>query len=171
MSGIDITSLAVAIVGSVGSSGVFTYYWNKKLQQSNARLGYEYEARKRLYTECEPILFQLIQLSEVARRRISHMPTRVKQGRFFTREEYLRAKENQDLDEQQSEENLKNQLGWLSFPNYYMLSTIYHLLAPMAAFKMLQSMLTTVDLDLDPFIKTIYLLAKHLYLSFSADTD
>ena len=84
----------------------------------------------------------------------------MEQGRFFTKEQHLKKKEE-----------LKNQLGWLSYPNYYMLSTIYHLLAPMAAFKVLHNRLTTVDLELDPLIKTIYLLAKHLYLSFSADTD
>ncbi len=67
-----------------------------------------------------------------------------------------------------SEVELKNSYGWLSFPNYYFISTIYILLAPMAAFKLLQSRLTTVDLELDPQIKTIYLLAKHLYRTFSA---
>jgi hypothetical protein len=73
MSGYDITAISVAIIGSIASSGLFSYYWNKKLQRLqlsldikkshfSARLEYEYEARKRLYLECEPILFQLHQL-------------------------------------------------------------------------------------------------------------
>jgi hypothetical protein len=72
---------------------------------------------------------------------------------------------------QQPKEQLKDSKGWLSFPNSYFFSTIYILLAPMAAFKILQSRLTSVDLELDPSIEKIYLLAKHVYRTFSANRD
>ena len=37
-----------------------------KKDEQTARRDYEYEARKRLYQECEPILFQFAELSESA---------------------------------------------------------------------------------------------------------
>jgi hypothetical protein len=149
----------------------------QKRDEEKARREYEYEARKRLYLECEPILFQLHQLCEAADRRISHMPRRMKEDHFFSKDKYLEKKESLKKSEEKSpvrqeeEGVLKDKLGWLSFPNYYMLSTIYHLLAPMATFKILQDRLTTVDLELDPLIKKIYLISKHLYATFSSDTD
>jgi hypothetical protein len=149
----------------------------QKRDEEKARREYEYEARKRLYLECEPILFQLHQLCEAADRRISHMPRRMIEHHFFSKDEYLEKKESLKKSgeksplRQEEEGALKDKLGWLSFPNYYMLSTIYHLLAPMATFKVLQDRLTTVDLELDPLIKTIYLISKHLYATFSSDTD
>ncbi|MGB8034990.1 MAG: hypothetical protein WCF03_14345, partial [Nitrososphaeraceae archaeon] len=48
---------------------------------------------------------------------------------------------------------------------YYMLSTIYTLLVPMAAFKVLQSKLTTIDLNVDQSIAKTYRLAKCLLSS------
>jgi hypothetical protein len=83
----------------------------------------------------------------------------------------LKKSEEKSPVRQEEKGVLKDKLGWLSFPNYYMLSTIYHLLSPMATFKILQDRLTTVDLELDPLIKTIYLISKHLYATFSSDTD
>jgi len=65
-------SLIVSIIGTL---------WGRKNQkdletlkseladeraESDARRDYEYDARKRLYEECEPLLFQLIELSENA---------------------------------------------------------------------------------------------------------
>jgi hypothetical protein len=41
-----------------------------KKDEQAARRDYEYEARKRLYQECEPILFQFVELSESALKRI-----------------------------------------------------------------------------------------------------
>ena len=92
---------------------------------------------------------------KLANRRISHMPKRIEH--FFSREKYRIAKDSLQSSkgkypawQEISEAVLKTELGWLSFPNYYMLSTIYHLLAPLATFKILQSRLTAVDLELDP---------------------
>jgi hypothetical protein len=171
----------ISIVGAFLTSIITVFLTSRQVRIKSteaARTAYEYEARKRLYLECEPILFQLQQPCEGARMRISHMPWRINDNRFLTQENYLKEKdilekswEKPQAGEEEKEELLKMKLGWLSFPNYYMLSTIYQLLAPLAAFKILQMRLTTVDLELDPLVKTIYLLSKHLYLTFSAETD
>ena len=42
----------------------------EKQAEKNARRDYLYEARKRLYQEYEPLLFQLVELSESALKRI-----------------------------------------------------------------------------------------------------
>jgi hypothetical protein len=194
----DIIVAIIALVTSVITAVVSSFFIKKnevkldqlrndlaiKRAELDARRNYEYEAKKRLYQECEPVLFQLHQLCEAAQKRISHMPRRI-EPHFFSKEKYLeenkkyleslkdslKKPEEKSPTRQKEEGALKDKLGWLSFPNYYMLSTIYHLLAPMATFKILQDRLTTVDLQSDPFIKRIYLLSKHLYLTFSSDTD
>jgi len=55
-----------------------------KLQESraerDARRDYEYEAKKRLYAECEPVLFEALELAENARRRIVSLARTAKQG-------------------------------------------------------------------------------------------
>ena len=69
------------------------------------------------------------------------------------------------------EGNLGPNRYWLSTDSYFMRSTIYRLLAPMAAYKLLQRMLTTIDLELDRSIRTQYTLAKVLYYTFSSSPD
>lgn len=48
--------------------------------EKNARRDYEYDARKRLYQECEPLLFQLVELSENALSRIFSLARTSRQG-------------------------------------------------------------------------------------------
>jgi uncharacterized protein YxeA len=77
------TDIIIAIITSVISlvtaavTAIFTrkndsrlkYLENKlaiERAEQDARRDYEYEARKRLYQECEPILFQFAELSESA---------------------------------------------------------------------------------------------------------
>jgi hypothetical protein len=112
-----------------------------------ARRDYEYEAKKRLYQECEPILFQFAELSESALRRIYALARNAKEG------------------------NLGPDRYWLSTDPYFIRSTIYRLMAPMAAFKLLQHRLTNIDLKLDQSINIQYILAKILYYTFSSSTD
>jgi hypothetical protein len=116
--------------------------------ERNARRDYEYEARKKLYSKYEPLLFQLIEQSESAYYRILSLARTARQG------------------------NLKEDAGgWLSHRDYYMLSTIYKLLAPIALFKIIQHNLTFVDLSVDPGIASNYTLAKVLYLTFTCDFE
>jgi len=118
--------------------------------EKNARRDYVYEARKRLYQQYEPLLFQLVELSESAFRRISGLARSARQG-------HLRSAHT----------------GWLApndyYYDYYMASTIYRLLAPFAIIKLIQRLLTLVDLTVDRHINHQYALAKWLYLSFTED--
>jgi hypothetical protein len=119
----------------------------EKKAEHDARRDYEYEARKRLYQECEPILFQFAELSESALRRIYALARNAKEG------------------------NLGPDRYWLSTDHYFIRSTIYRLIAPMAAFKLLQNRLTNIDLKLDRSINIQYILAKILYYTFSSSPD
>jgi len=110
--------------------------------KKQSRLDYEYEARKRLYHECEPLIFELLEFSEIAGNRIRSLARTARQG------------------------ELPN---WLSGTGYYMTSTIYLLFAPVAVYKLMRRRLTIVDLSLDRNIANHYRLAKQLALSFVHD--
>ncbi len=114
----------------------------------DARLDYEYEAKKRLYEECEPLLFQTIELAENARARIVSLARSAKAG---------------DIQ--------PDGAGWLAHPGYYYTSTAFQLLAPMTSFKILQRRLTSIDLSLEPRIRRRYELIKILFLSFVRDFE
>jgi hypothetical protein len=112
--------------------------------ESQARRDYQYEARKRLYEECEPLIFQFVELSENALHRIYSLARTSRHG---------------------------NLPDWLCDNDYYIASTMYHLLAPVVVYKLIQRRLTIVDLTLDKNIDTHYQLAKNLAWSFTADFD
>jgi hypothetical protein len=115
--------------------------------EKDARLDYEYESRKRLYQDFEPLLFLLIECSDSAQFRIQELAKYAKMGKL-------------------NENN-----GWLSYPSYFMISTIYKLLLPISIFKLIQQQLTQYDLELIPLFKVQYLLTKALYLTFASDFD
>jgi hypothetical protein len=118
-----------------------------KKDEQTARRDYEYEARKRLYEECEPILFQFAELSESALKRIYALARNAREG------------------------HLGPNRFWLLTDQYFIRSTIYRLIAPMAAFKILQRRLTSIDLKLDKAINIQYHFAKILYYTFSSSPD
>ena len=140
-----ISTLIAFIVSAIGS--YVSYFFSIKKAEKDARRDYEYEAKKRLYQECEPILFELSELSESALRRIYALAKNAKEG------------------------NLGPERYWLSTDQYFIRSTIYRLIAPMAAFKLLQHKLTSIDLKLDYSINIQYILAKILYYTFSSSPD
>jgi hypothetical protein len=122
----------------------------EKQAEKNALRDYRYEARKRLYQQYEALLFQLVELSESALKRIYGLARTAKQGNLGP-----------------------HQSGWLSPDNrsysYYTVNTIYRFLAPLVIFKLIQRGLTLVDLNVDPHINNQYLLAKWLYSAFRLD--
>lgn len=117
-------------------------------EERNARRDYEYEARKKLYGEYEPLLFQLIEQSDNAYYRVLSLARTAREGHLTV-----------------------DAGGWLGDPGYYMRSTIYKLLAPIALFKIIQSNLTFIDLSVDTGIAANYTLAKVLYLTFTCDFE
>ncbi len=120
----------------------------EKQKEKEARRDYEYEARKRLYQQDEPLFFQLVECSEKALWRIYSLARTAHRG---------------DLG--------PDHVSWLSkdsfYYPYYTASTIYKLLSPLVYFKLIQQHLTLVDLEVDPYIKEQYTLAKWLYMSFT----
>jgi hypothetical protein len=118
----------------------------ERKSEEDARRDYDYEARKRLYREAEPLLFHLSEASENALHRIFSLVRTARRG---------------DLGPKQS--------SWLRQPGYYMATTIYDLLAPVVIFRLLQDRLTLVDLTRDRRISNHYLLAKWLHISFTDD--
>src|SRR5437588_3203958 len=136
MNGSNTISIIVAVVAALSSLvvAVVSYLSSRKNShdleslkadlaekqaEKSARRDYEYEARKRLYQQYEPLLFQLVELSESALRRISGLAKSASKG------------------------NLRpDHTGWLApndyYYDHYMASTIYRLLAPFAILKLIQ---------------------------------
>lgn len=110
--------------------------------QKQSRLDYEYEARKRLYHECEPLVFELLEFAENAADRIRSLARSARQG---------------------------NLPRWLADEGYYTASTMYYLLAPVAVYKLMRRRLTAVDMRLDDSIARHYQLAKRIAWSFADD--
>jgi hypothetical protein len=145
-------SLAAAIYGlSVGHSNQRELETLKdslaeKRAEQDAWRDYQYEARKRLYEEWEPLFFQLREASEIARDRIYSLASRARQGRLGVSAPSL-----------------------LEHEGHYAISTYYQLMVPLTIFRLLQRRLTVVDLNLDPVASARYELAKWLYVSFASD--
>jgi hypothetical protein len=139
------STIIAFIVSATGS--YMSYFFSIKKADKDARRDYEYEAKKRLYQECEPILFEFSELSESALKRIYALAKNAKEG------------------------NLGPNRYWLSTDHYFIRSTIYRLIAPLAAFKLLQHKLTNIDLKMDYSINIQYILAKILYYTFSSSPD
>ncbi|NWJ40024.1 MAG: hypothetical protein HXX12_03510 [Geothrix sp.] len=117
-------------------------------KERDARRDYEYEARKRIYEECEPLLFQATEAAAKARDRIASLARTAAQGRLKPGEG-----------------------SWLEIDPYYLRSTIYYLLAPMAVFRLLRSRMTWLDLSLEPAIGTHYALLKEAAGMFTRDFE
>jgi hypothetical protein len=144
------TSLATAILAQVSSrrTSARVAKLEEERAERDARRDYEYEARKRLYEECEPLLFQALELASTAQSRVISIARTARSG-------HLRPDGS----------------GWLAGDGYYLKSTTYLLLAPVTSFRLLQGRLTGIDLGLDPRLRTQYELLKLLFLSFNADFD
>jgi hypothetical protein len=120
------------------------YRLDTQRDERNARRDYEYEARKRLYTEIEPLLFQLHEAAEQAYHRALSLARTARNG------------------------NLGGEDGWFAREGYYLRSTLYALLLPAVLFRLIQRRMTFVDLDVDATTRVKYELAK---LYFIAPTD
>jgi hypothetical protein len=114
----------------------------------SARRDYEYEARKRLYAECEPLLFEALELARGGRHRVLSLARSARRNAIRP-----------------------DGTGWLSAPGYYFQSTTYLLLAPVTTSRILQRRLTQIDLSLEPRLRLQYELLKLLFLVFTDDHD
>lgn len=117
----------------------------KEAAIDDARRSYEFEAKKRLYCEVEPLIFQLFEAAEGSYYRVGSLVRTHRQGHLGPEEG-----------------------SWLARDGYYLRSTIYRLFLPIAIFRLLQRSATFVDIELDENIRTRYFLLK---LSYYALTD
>ncbi len=126
------TIIAVA-VSAIGS--LISYFLSVKKGEKDARRDYEYDARKQLYENYEPYMFQFHQLCEEAYQRIADLAKNLREERR----------------------------GLLQDNSVYIINTVYRILTPLAMFRVMEQRLTKYDLELDKQIKNEYLFAKALY--------
>jgi uncharacterized small protein (DUF1192 family) len=107
----------------------------------DARLAYEFDARKRLYAEVEPLLFQLFDAAEGAYHGVASLARTAKRG----------------------------ELIWLASEGYYSTHTVYRLFKPLSIYRLLQRSTTLVDLNLDHAIRQRYQLLKECYIVWTDD--
>ncbi len=149
---------AVFGVGTTIISGRIARHTQERIAELNDRLGrtkadrdalrdYEYEARRRLYRECEPLVFQLLEACDAARRRIETL------ARVCG-----------------SVTGNGTQVPWIERDDNR-LSTLYRIAAPAAAFTILRDKLTLFDLALDQRIHFHYQLARLALEVFSHDAS
>ena len=118
--------------------------------EATASREYRFDALKRLYTELDPLLFQLREQSESALFRIYGLAKTARNGKLAA--------------EGTSKKDNRLHRGSGS----YLPSTLYRFMAPLATFRLCQEHLTAVDLSLDDGSRQQqYLLAKLLYRSWS----
>jgi len=119
----------------------------RRRASDDARLSYEFSARRRLYEELEPLTFQLVDAADSAYVRITDLARAGRDGR------------------------LDGPDGWLADRGdaYFLLSTVYRLTTPMALLRIWHRRLTLVDLTLDSLVAYRYVLGRLLSLTFSED--
>jgi hypothetical protein len=113
--------------------------------RADARIEYEWAARQRLFAEVEPILFLT---GEIVQSTI---------GRLFS------------LAAAASRDRLKGNSSWLRGPvNYYLVTTAFRLLRPVACLRLMNEKLTQTDFSLDRSVLHVFVLAK-LYREILTD--
>lgn len=118
----------------------------EKATSRDAWVAYEFEARKRLYEECAPLLFQLSEQGERALGRIYGLARTAAAG------------------------DLEPGTSWLS-RGYYSSSTYYRLIAPLSVGRLLRRRLTHLDLSIDANVLWQYTLVRVLMDSFTDDFE
>jgi hypothetical protein len=115
-------------------------------KERDARRDYEYDARKRLYEQVEPIRFNLYEALEEAHYRVRSLVRTAHSGNLGIGKE-----------------------SWVTGPGYYLLSTIYKIFSPVVHFRLLQRRMTFIDFSLDRDIAVQYMLLKLYVRSFTDD--
>jgi hypothetical protein len=109
----------------------------------NARQTYEYDARRRLYADAEPLLFQLYENAAYTTNRIRNLARASREGVIG---------------------------AWLTEDAEYLASTLHSFLLTLASVEILRQKLTLLDLTLDARIEMQYQLGKAITRSFNRDS-
>jgi hypothetical protein len=123
------------------------------LAETNALTAYRFDARKRLYTECEPIFFHIVEAADFALRKSRDLAN----PRTW---EQLRAKKR-NVERGSSD--------WMLNHSSDLIATFYALYAPLALYLLLRGKLTGVDCTVDQSVLFRFRLARQLYGTFLDD--
>ena len=159
-----VIAAAASIIGVI-FTGLYGYYKQKQLQNNLAKsnealeelkgkiqtrfaedqayIEYRYHALKKLYEKCDPAIFQLIEFSK---------------GGLVA---ILKLAENSRMGMPDK----------IPDTGKFMRETVYRLFAPLAAFKIMQSQLTLVDINLNPGRHFQYNIGNILYNSLSEHVE
>lgn len=165
---IPLVTSVIAAVASLGGAA-FTVFWGQRIKheddeqlerlksklldwqaERNAQRDYRYEAMKRLYTDLQPLLFQLAELCDSAYLHTRGLARTARMGKLGAGPE-----------------------SWVNDPNddYYLLSTVYRVLVPVAVIDLMRRRLTFVDLTVDQDLAEHYRFARALAGSWNSGHD
>lgn len=165
---IPLVTSVIAAIASLGGAAL-TIFWGQRVKheddeqlerlksklldwqgERNAQRDYRYEAMKRLYTDLQPLLFQLAELCDSA-----YLHTRG----------LARTARNGNLG--------AGPQSWLDDPedDYYLLSTVYRVLVPVAVVGLMRRRLTFVDLTVDQELAQQYRFARALSGTWNSGFD
>lgn len=111
--------------------------------KEEARRAYQYEAKKRVYVECEPLVLKLAQSCDDTAGRI------------------LRLVDARRWDELRATRDTKS--FWMLSKSSEIISLAHALLEPLALYTLLSEKITLVDLSFDARLEEIYRLARAAY--------
>ncbi len=121
----------------------------------NALLSYQYDARKRLYAECEPLFFQL---SESSREALSAIARLCRPNIW---EKFQPSLQNTESGNK----------AWMINKSSDLIYTMYSLYRPVVIYCLLRDKMTNVDYSLDSSVSFRYDLARILFTSLYDDED
>jgi hypothetical protein len=114
---------------------------------ARAKRDYEYEARKHLYAELYPLVFQLQESALIAANRVENLALACRRGSLAPGPD-----------------------NWLnSKDRYYFNSSLYQLLAPLAVHSLMGQKLTHLDLRLDRDLHLLHFLAGRAFAAMRSD--
>jgi hypothetical protein len=116
--------------------------------ERKAQRDYRYDAIKRLYTDLQPLLFQLSELCDSAYQHTRGLARTARNGDLGAGPE-----------------------SWLVSDEYYLLSTVYRLLVPVAVVQLMQRRLTFVDLSVNEELREQYRFARALVRTWNSGFD
>lgn len=119
----------------------------RRNEEASARRAYEYEALKRLYSEVEPLLFQVESAAAAARDRAVNLARAARTGA------------------------LDGAGHWLRDEGYYLASTLHALVRPAVFYRLLVRRITSIDLSLDPNKAIVFALLREYDRALGADFD
>lgn len=124
--------------------------YDERAAQLEAERSYQYDARKKLYTDFQPLMFQLVEACDSASRRLGNLTKASREGHLGLGPDNWLASESD---------------------TYYRLSTVYRFVVPVVLFKLCQRRLTFVDLGVDRHVRRQFALARLIYQTWNDGHD